>query len=100
MKRKAVILLVAVLLATGAGVAYACQCGTTGDTQQSFDQVADDAPQVKVDRQGTKFAPPVKAQQIPTDAWMCDMMGKVHYAALEKGDGNCPVCNMKLLQKE
>jgi hypothetical protein len=26
-------------------------------------------------------------------------MGTVHYARMEKGDGTCPVCHMKLTQK-
>lgn len=53
---------------------------------------------VEVAPGGTKFDPPVKVSQIPVGAWMCDM-GTVHYAAREKGDGQCPICGMKLKQK-
>lgn len=53
---------------------------------------------VEVTKEGTKFDPPVKPEQIPEGAWYCDM-GTVEYAALEKGDGKCPVCGMMLKQK-
>jgi rubrerythrin len=53
---------------------------------------------VEVSKEGTKFDPPVKTEQIPDGAWMCDM-GTVHYARLDKGDGKCPLCKMDLVQK-
>jgi len=54
---------------------------------------------VDVPDDGTKYKPSVKAEQIPEGAWHCNMNGKVHYAALNKGDGECPVCGMDLLEK-
>lgn len=48
--------------------------------------------------EGKVFHPAVEASEVPSGAWYCDM-GTVHYAASEKGDGVCPVCKMKLVQK-
>ncbi len=53
---------------------------------------------VKVEREGTKFDPPVKPSEIPDGAWMCDM-GTVHFASLKKGSGKCPTCGMALKKK-
>ncbi len=53
---------------------------------------------VKVAREGSRFDPAVTVSQIPDGAWMCDMNG-VHYAALDQGDGKCPVCGMKLKKR-
>ncbi len=50
---------------------------------------------VEVPKEGKAFDPPVEKEQIPAGAWICDM-GTVHYARMEKGDGVCPECNMKL----
>ncbi len=57
---------------------------------------ADD--KVEVPKEGKKFEPPVKPEQIPGGAWYCDM-GTVHYARGEEGDGKCPLCHMKLKKK-
>ena len=54
--------------------------------------------QVEVPKEGKKFDPVVEAEQVPAGAWYCDM-GTVHYARMEKGDGSCPECGMKLKQK-
>lgn len=54
---------------------------------------------VEVADDGNEFDPMVSADQIPEGAWHCDMNGEVHYAAMEKGDGECPVCGMDLVQK-
>ncbi len=51
---------------------------------------------VEVAADGTEFDPPVEKEQIPDDAWICDM-GTVHYAQMEEGDGTCPLCNMDLV---
>ena len=48
---------------------------------------------------GTRFDPPVPASRIPENAWRCDLNGQVHYAAKEKGDGQCPICSMRLVRK-
>lgn len=53
---------------------------------------------VAIPPKGKKFDPPVRAEQIPEGAWYCDM-GSVHYARLEKGDGACPLCHMRLKRK-
>ncbi len=52
----------------------------------------------KVSAKSTSYDPPVAKSEIPSGAWMCDM-GTVHYARSKKGDGTCPRCNMKLVQK-
>jgi rubrerythrin len=41
----------------------------------------------------------VKADQVPEGTWHCNMNGKVHYAAMKKGKGECPVCGMDLKEK-
>lgn len=53
---------------------------------------------VEVAADGTKFDPPVQVSEIPDGAWMCEM-DTVHYASLEPGNGECPVCGMTLKQK-
>ncbi len=60
--------------------------------------VQDSGKLVEVPKDGKRFDPPVKPEQIPMGAWMCDM-GTVHYAAMNKGDGKCPVCSMELKHK-
>ncbi|MBA2661176.1 MAG: hypothetical protein H0U74_02690 [Bradymonadaceae bacterium] len=47
---------------------------------------------------GQTFDPALQVAQIPAGAWYCDM-GTVHYARLEEGDGTCPACKMKLVQR-
>lgn len=54
---------------------------------------------IQVARDGTKFDPAVQTGQIPKGAWMCEMGGTVHYAAMERGDGKCPICGMALQHK-
>ena len=54
---------------------------------------------VEVPKAGKKFDPPVSKDKIPAGAWYCDM-GTVHYARMDKGDGTCPLCHMKLKHKE
>ncbi len=49
--------------------------------------------------QGTRHDPPVEPEQLPEGTWYCDM-GTVHYSCPDKGDGKCPVCHMKLKQKD
>ena len=56
-------------------------------------------PPVAVSKTGREFDPPVKVEQIPKQAWYCDM-GTVHYARHEKGDGKCTVCEMDLTQAQ
>jgi len=54
------------------------------------------ATMVKVSKTGTKFEPGIAPEELPDGAWACEMGGKVHYARMEKGDGKCAICNMKL----
>jgi hypothetical protein len=54
---------------------------------------------IQVSKKGGKIDPPVPTSKIPPGAWMC-AMGKVHFAALEQGNGSCPLCGMKLTQKK
>lgn len=53
---------------------------------------------VELDESGSQFDPPIEANQVPPDAWFCDM-GTVHYASMNEGDGSCPVCGMSLTQQ-
>lgn len=52
---------------------------------------------VEVPKGGKKFEPPLVPAQVPIGAWYCDMNGSVHYARGDQGDGECPLCHMKLL---
>ena len=54
---------------------------------------------VTVAAKGQKFEPPIKPEQLPADAWYCDM-GTVHWAQMEEGTKTCPLCQMKLKHKE
>ena len=56
------------------------------------------SPGVHVAENGTRFDPPVAKERIPDEAWACVMGGKVHYASMKKGDGECPVCGMNLVE--
>ncbi len=49
--------------------------------------------------QGVRFDPPVAENRIPDGAFYCDM-GTVHFAALQRNDGRCPVCGMELKQMD
>lgn len=53
---------------------------------------------VVITAEGTRFAPPIRPEQLPKGAWFCDM-GTVHYARTVEGDGKCPLCHMKLKHK-
>lgn len=53
---------------------------------------------LEITKEGSKFDPPVSAKKIPHEAWACVMNGTVHYASMDKGDGKCPTCKMKLVQ--
>jgi hypothetical protein len=78
--------------------------GTTTSIEVVPEAVAETPPKQKapetvaVTAEGTKFDPPVSADQIPDGAWMCSMGGMVHYARTEAGDGKCAVCGMKMQQ--
>lgn len=52
---------------------------------------------VQISPEGTRFEPAVSKDQLPENAWICDM-GSVHYARSAEGDGQCPVCGMALKQ--
>lgn len=56
------------------------------------------AAMVELPPEGRQFTPPIKPEQVPAGAWYCDM-GTVEYARPEQGDGQCPVCGMKLKQR-
>lgn len=53
---------------------------------------------VEVNRNGSRFDPPVSASRIPEGAWMCNMNG-VHFATLDPEEGACPICGMALTRK-
>lgn len=78
--------LVAGIVALGASSATAQESGAEEST-------------VEVDDDGTEFDPKVDKSKLPEGAWYCDMKG-VHYARMDKGDGKCELCGMKLDQKE
>lgn len=46
---------------------------------------------------GTQHKPPVAKSEIPDGHYICDM-GKVHYSRADEGNGECPICHMKLVQ--
>lgn len=56
------------------------------------------ADKVAVAAEGSKFDPAVPVAQMPDGAWACVMGGTVHYAAMDKGEGKCKICKMKLVQ--
>ena len=67
-------------------------------TQKAGDPVA--APEaVSLTAEGTNFDPPIAKGQLPKGAWYCDM-GTVHYACLDKKDGNCPRCKRDLKHRQ
>jgi hypothetical protein len=78
-----------------------------GDHDHAHDENGDESGEkggqkaeiVDVPKDGTKYDPSVKADQMPEGAWHCNMNSKVHYAAMNKGDGECPVCGMDLKEK-
>ncbi len=51
---------------------------------------------VDVPEKGKEFEPAITTDQLPDGAWHCNMKGSVHYAAMTKGNGECPVCGMDL----
>lgn len=69
------------------------------DERAENDKGKDDQETVEVPKDGKKFEPSVAASHMPKGAWHCNMNDKVHYAAMEKSNGTCPVCNMKLERK-
>jgi rubrerythrin len=64
------------------------------------DESAEETASVTVPKEGKEFDPAVSVDKLPKGAWHCNMGGKAHYAAMEKGDGRCPVCNMMLSKAE
>ncbi len=76
-------------------------CGDSTQTSPSKPDSAKvgDAKPTSVEPDGTRFDPAVDISAIPDGNWVCDMGGKVHYAAGRPGDGKCPVCSMKLVRK-
>ena len=53
---------------------------------------------VDLERGGFRFDPAIDVSRVPVGAWYCDM-GTVHYASPAQGDGNCPVCGMRLVER-
>ncbi|MEQ9077687.1 MAG: hypothetical protein RLP09_27745 [Sandaracinaceae bacterium] len=53
---------------------------------------------MQLEADGSRFDPAIQAEQVPDGAWYCDM-GTVHYAAPTQGDGSCPICGMRLVQR-
>lgn len=61
--------------------------------------------EAEIDRQdpvameaGTRHDPALDIAEVPAGHWMCDM-GSVHYSSAIEGNGECPVCGMKLTQR-
>jgi rubrerythrin len=67
---------------------------------QQGNESAEETASVTVPKEGKEFDPAVSVDKLPKGAWACDMGGTAHYAAMEKGDGRCPVCNMMLSKVE
>lgn len=81
----------------------ACEKG--GDADSSKDNANAEktaeaaADTVEVPQKGKEYDPSLPIEKFPKEAWVCDMGGKSHWAAMEKPeDGKCPVCNMMLSQ--
>jgi hypothetical protein len=70
-----------------------------GDEKAVEEGQGEELAMVDVPKEGKEFDPAVEKEQIPAGAWFCDM-GTVEYASMEKGDGSCPECGMKLKQKD
>jgi hypothetical protein len=73
------------------------------DKPSSGDSVANpsataNVTKVEVPPAGRQFSPPVRADQLPTGAWYCDM-GTVHWAQMNQGNHQCPLCKMDLKHK-
>jgi hypothetical protein len=87
-----------------AALSILCACGLGCDSNTSATEPAVQAPTtetvetVEVPAGGVEFDPAMPKEKIPDRAWYCDM-GTVHYAAMEKQDGMCPVCGMELAHK-
>ncbi len=47
---------------------------------------------------GKNYEPPVRVESIPSGHWACVMNETVHYSSPSRGEGRCPVCNMKLVR--
>lgn len=89
------------LLACGGAAPPADVADVPPDPAQPEQEPTDAEPAadtVEVAADGTKFDPPVQTSEIPEGAWMCEM-DSVHFASLEQGNGECPVCGMTLKQK-
>ena len=54
---------------------------------------------IEIPAEGKQIEPPARAAQLPTGAWYCDM-GLVHWAQLNEGKRQCPLCKMELKQKK
>jgi len=70
--------------------------GHAGGDEREAEEVSST---VDVPVEGKEFEPPISVDEVPEEAWHCDMDGSVHYAAMKEGDGECPVCGMDLVQK-
>ncbi len=53
---------------------------------------------VQVPAEGKEFKPPIRAEQLPSGAWYCDM-GTVHWAQMNENNHTCPICKMDLKKK-
>jgi hypothetical protein len=71
-----------------------------GESAHDDESTADDSESstVSVAENGTKFDPAVEVSRLPDGVWYCEM-DKSHYASKTEGDGECPVCGMKLQKK-
>lgn len=79
--------------------ASACGAHAAGDDPiVAQADTAEGAAAIEFTAEGTHFDPAITVEQVPAGAWMCDM-GTVHYARLEQGDGDCPVCGMRLTER-
>ncbi len=54
---------------------------------------------VTLSEAGLRFDPPLPKSRVPEGAYYCDM-GTVHFAALARGTGQCPLCRMQLQHME
>ena len=74
------------------------QASTTPKAAQTVAITPTPGQKVEVAAGGTEFDPAVPASSIPDGSWACVMNDTVHFAASDKGAGECPVCGMNLVQ--
>ena len=89
--------LIAVLMCIGLPFLFACKDdGKTEEEKPSAGKKNESSGS----EEGEKHNPPIKSADVPEGSWFCDMSDTAHFVRPVKGDGECPVCGMKLVEKK